>query len=117
MLRLIIQVSGSRMSGTYPKDELKLTPDRVLHIPTGSITPHILLWALQACCSNTAAFPREALFLLRRTNDIALAQPFTIGWAIYLSTLEKIIFSPDPGPEASLWHENLLPSTATASGK
>lgn len=105
------------MSGTYPKDELKLTPDRVLHIPTGSITPHILLWALQACCSNTAAFPREALFLLRRTNDIALAQPFTIGWSIYLSTLEKIIFSPDPGPEASLWHENLLPSTATASGK
>ena len=108
------------MSGntSHPKDELKLTPNRALHIPSGSILPHILLWALQLVALTSPPFHgRRAFFSVailslavlsqinpHFTNDIALAQPFTIGWSIYLSTLEKILFSPDPGPEASLWH-------------
>ncbi|KAG6988940.1 thioredoxin reductase gliT [Physcia stellaris] len=89
-----------------------------LHVPTGSIVPHLLLWICQIFAlfcppfSGRATISAVAIGFLaifsqirpHFTNDIALAQPFTIGWSVCLSTLEKILFSSSPGPEADLWH-------------
>lgn len=89
-----------------------------LQAPTGSIIPHLLLWIFQLLGLLSPPFNgRRIIFAVaimfmailsqinpHFTNDIALAQPFTIGWSICLSTLEKILFSSDPGPEADLWH-------------
>lgn len=87
---------------------------------TGSIVPHILVYVVQLLALASAPFRgRRALFSTlivglvivsqinpRFTNNIALAQPFTISWSVYISTLEKILFSADLGPEASFWHQD-----------
>lgn len=89
-----------------------------LHTPTGSIIPHVLLWAIQPVALASPPFRGRCILSVMTivafavfsqvhphfTNDIALAQPFTIGWSVYLATLEKILFAADPGPEASFWH-------------
>lgn len=105
-------------SSSSPRDGLRPAPNRELHSPTGSIIPHILLWAAQLVALASPPFRnRRILFSVtiaslavfsqidpHFTNDIAVAQPFTIGWSVYLAVLEKILFSADPGPEANLWH-------------
>ncbi|KAL8648013.1 MAG: hypothetical protein Q9210_005225 [Variospora velana] len=97
---------------------LDTTPNYDLSPPTGSIIPYLVLWAVQLVALALPAFHgRRSLSALaiivlaivshvnpHFTNDIALAQPFTIGWSVYLSTLEKIVFAAEPGPEASFWH-------------
>lgn len=109
---------GSSRSTAYARNAVHSAPNKELHTPTGSIIPHILLWVVQLVAlasppfRGRQAFFATAIILLaiisqtnpHFTNDIALAQPFTIGWSVYLSTLEKIILSAHPGPEASLWH-------------
>ena len=37
------------------------------------------------------------------TNNVGLAQPFTIAWSYYFSTLEKFLFSGEQGPEGDFW--------------
>jgi len=111
--------SKAEMGGTTTHDshELNSAPNLDLHTPTGSIVPHLLLLASQLVALASPPFRgRRPLFgaliigliIISQlnphfTNDIARAQPFTIGWSVYLSTLEKILFSAHPGPEASLW--------------
>ena len=89
-----------------------------LHTPTGSIIPHVLLWAIQPLALASPPFRGRRILSVMTiialavssqvhphfTNDIALAQPFTISWSVYLATLEKILFAADTGPEASFWH-------------
>ncbi len=105
-------------SSSHVQEEIRLIPNRILHTPTSSIVPHLLLWAVQVVGLILPPFSGRrtyfsvamlALIFLFQispyvTNNIALAQPFTIGWSIYLSVLEKILFSEQPGPEASLSH-------------
>ena len=82
----------------------------------GSIVPHILLFLVQMAALSAPVFQgRKALFsmliiglavaanLNRFTTDPGLAQFFSLAWPHYLSVLEKIMFAPHPGPEASLW--------------
>ncbi|MCJ1458991.1 hypothetical protein MMC28_009368 [Mycoblastus sanguinarius] len=111
-------MGGGGTSNGHTRDEFRLTPNKTLRNPNGSIVPHILLWAVQLVALTSPPFRGRrtlcsvtilSLAILSQinphfTNDIAIAQPFTIGWSVYLSTLEKILFSADPGPEASLWH-------------
>jgi hypothetical protein len=103
-------------------------PNRQLLKPTGSITPHILLWMVQIVALASPRFRCRRLVFAGAiiataiasqinphfTNDIALAQPFTIGWSNYLSTLEKILFSGPGEWEGSLWHVDKPPQEATA---
>ena len=111
---------------TYDSHELISAPNLDLHTPTGSIVPPLLLLASQLVALASPPFRgRRLLFSAliigliiisqlnpHFTNDIARAQPFTIGWSVYLSTLEKILFSAHPGPEASLWHVDKPPREA-----
>ena len=88
-----------------------------LREPDGSITPHILLVFAQiiALASPQFRFRRHvfaailvALFAMSRfhlhfSNDLAVVQPFILGWLAFLSALEKIVFSSDKGPEHHFW--------------
>ena len=47
------------------------------------------------------------------TNDLGLAQPFSIFWPSLLSTLEKICLTGDQGPEVQFWRVDKRPSEAT----
>lgn len=92
-------------------------PNRQLRTPTGSTTPHVLLWIFQILALASPPFQgRRTVFAIviivlfctsqvepHCFNDLALAQPLSIEWANALSTLEKILFSAPPGPESSLW--------------
>ena len=105
-------------SSSDVQEEIRPISNRTLHTPTGSIVPHLLLWAVQVVGLILPRFSGRrtlfsgailALIFLSQvnphfTNNIALAQPFTIGWSVYLSVLEKVLFSEQPGPEASFWH-------------
>jgi hypothetical protein len=85
--------------------------------PTGSIIPHVLLYVVQVIALICPSFRyRRILFSAlilslaalsmiepHFTNNIGLAQPFTVSWSYYLSTLAKILFSSGSGPEASFW--------------
>ncbi|KAF2972983.1 hypothetical protein GQX73_g506 [Xylaria multiplex] len=47
------------------------------------------------------------------TNDVGVAQPFTIAWSYYLATLAKLLFSGPGGPETRFWRLNSTPQEAT----
>jgi len=95
----------------------------ILRQPTGSPIPHILLYVVQVVALASPSFHgRRFLFsnaivilaLLSMinphfTNNVALAQPCTVGWSYYLSTLEKMLFSGAGGPEGTLWHRDRPP--------
>lgn len=109
--------SGSILPSSVEIDFRRI-PTTNLRTPTGSIIPHILLWVVQLVALASNPFRgRGTLFagaiiclaILSQinphfTNNIALAQPFTIGWSNYLSTLEKLLFCAEGKPEASFWH-------------
>ena len=106
----------------------RLTPNRTLLEPTGSIYPHIALWLVQLVVLVSPRFPRRRLVSATAiiglviasqidpyfTQDVATAQPFTIGWANYLSTLEKVLFSGPGEWEGSFWHVDKPAGEATA---
>jgi len=108
---------GDDNNRMYHNNAPRWIPNRALRSPTGSIITHLFLYAAQLLALTSPPFHgRRVLFstsilalaMLSQvdphfTNNIALAQPFTIGWSVYLSTLEKILFSAAPGPEANLW--------------
>ena len=85
--------------------------------PEASIAPHLLLYFVQIICLVLPPFRgrREVFGILivalaiqvhlnpHFTNDISLAQPFSIGWSYYMATLAKLISSGDEGPEAHYW--------------
>ena len=91
-----------------------------LRTPNGSIVPHIFLFVIQitALISPRFAYRRHVfgsalllVFILSRlrphfSNDMAVVQPFILGWASYLSVLEKILFSSSGGPEYDFWRVN-----------
>jgi len=93
----------------YPKPELKE--------PSASIWPHIGLYVVQVIALTAPPAPyRRPLFASliiglgiyahiypHFTNDVALAQPFTIAWSYYLATLAKLLFSGPSGPEGRFW--------------
>ncbi|KAL6834304.1 hypothetical protein J3E69DRAFT_377077 [Trichoderma sp. SZMC 28015] len=82
----------------------------------GSITPHLLLFAVQMLALTAPPFAgRQMLFSIaivllaiaasvnRFTSNPGLAQFFSLAWPHYLSVLEKLFTSHYPGPEAALW--------------
>lgn len=88
-----------------------------LREPDGSIVPHLLLALTQIIALISPRFPLRrhlftgvllCLFVISRvrphfSNDALVAQPFILGWSIYLSALEKVLFSGDHGPEHHFW--------------
>ena len=92
-------------------------PNLTLREPDSSIIPHISLFLIQIIALVLPPFPgRRGIFggLIvalavqahlhpHFTNDVGIAQPFTIGWSYYMATLAKLIFSGDQGPEAHYW--------------
>ncbi|CAI6334459.1 unnamed protein product [Periconia digitata] len=87
-----------------------------LREPTGSIVPHVALYAIQFVALASPSFKYRRLFFSsiiialaiqahlnpHFTNNVALAQPFTIAWSYYMATLAKLLFSAN-GPEAQYW--------------
>ncbi|MCJ1401071.1 hypothetical protein MMC11_004283 [Xylographa trunciseda] len=92
-------------------------PNLELREPTGSITPHLLLWTVLVLAlvaprftgrRALSAFSILSLLVFAEinphfTNDVGTAQPFSIEWVNSLSTLEKILFAGPLGPEGSFW--------------
>ena len=92
-------------------------PNLAFYEPTGSITPHILLYVVQFIFLASPPFRRrsglftgivivlavQAQVQPHFTNNIGLAQPFTIAWSYYFSTLEKFLFTGEQGPEGTFW--------------
>lgn len=113
--------------GIIFEDERTKT-NRALAEPTGSITPHILLWLVQivvlaapkfryrrfVCGSAIIGLAVASQINPYFTKDVSTAQPFTIGWANYLSTLEKVLFSGPGEWEGSFWHVDQPAREATA---
>jgi len=97
-----------------------LKPNRELQEPSGTITPHILLVILQLLALSSPKFPGRrmistlsitGLAILSQLNspftqELSAAQPWSLMWPHYLSTLEKILFSGPKGPESTFWHIN-----------
>lgn len=92
------------------------TPNLKLRDATGSIWPHIALILVQIVAYNVPNFAgRRLVFGLAIvglaitaqlnlfTQDIATANLFALAWPHYLSTLEKVVFAGDKGPEGDLW--------------
>ena len=107
--------------------QLDTTVNRELPPPHGSKLPHILLWIIQIVALASPRFRgRSALFSVAIlvlavianiepcfTNNIAEAQPFTIAWSNYLSTLEKLVFHGDAaGPEPDFYRLDHEPGEA-----
>ncbi|MCJ1380203.1 hypothetical protein MMC17_003306 [Xylographa soralifera] len=106
------------MSKSAPSQESHSDiPNLTLRTPDASIIPHILLYLVQVLALVSPPFRgRAALFgclILALaiqahlnphfTNNVGLAQPFTIGWSYYIATLAKLVFSGEQGPEAYYW--------------
>jgi len=96
-------------------------PDRGPNItfrePGSSIIPHVALYICQFIALAAPPF-RGRRFLFSAliiglciqahlhphfTNNVGLAQPFTIAWSYYMATLAKLLFSDQSGPEGSYW--------------
>ena len=104
------------------------TPNLELREPTGSIVPHVLLWVVQLVALASPNFRGRRTFFATAiivltiwsmidpnfTKDTGLARPFTLAWANYFSTLEKIMFAGVNGPEGDLWHIDKAPREALA---
>ena len=92
-------------------------PNHQLAEPIGSITPHLLIWLVQLVALLSPEFLYRRLVFTSAivvcaiwvniwphfTNNPDDMQPFSLAWAFYLSTLEKILLSGPRGPEASFW--------------
>lgn len=92
-------------------------PNTTFVQPQSSIVPHLALYLVQFVALASPPFRgRRILFswsiiilaILAQlnphfTNDVALAQPFTIAWSYYMATLAKLLFSDNPGPESNYW--------------
>ncbi|CAG8972407.1 hypothetical protein HYALB_00007161 [Hymenoscyphus albidus] len=101
-------------------------PNSTLHEPDSSFIPHILLFAIQFVALASPPFRgRRTLFSTaiiilavhvhihpHFTNNVALAQPFTIAWSYYMNTLAKLLFSHNPGPEFNYWRMDQPPREA-----
>ncbi|KAJ8069763.1 hypothetical protein OCU04_000182 [Sclerotinia nivalis] len=101
-------------------------PNTTLREPESSVIPHILLFVCQFVAlalfrfSGRRPFFCIAIIVLaiwahfhpHFTNNIALAQPFTIAWSYYMNTLAKLIFSGEEGPEAHYWRIDKPPKEA-----
>ncbi len=96
-------------------DDPGSVPNTSLRDPTGSIAPHVILMVLQLLALAGPPLPYRrgilivitlslgATYLSRPhfTNSFGLAQPFSMLWSTYLSSLEKL--AARGGPEASFW--------------
>jgi hypothetical protein len=85
--------------------------------PSASIIPHLLLYIVQVVAlilppSKTRNYWFGGAIVTlgvyahihpHFTNDVGLAQPFTISWSYYMATLAKLLFSGPEGPEGSFW--------------
>jgi len=94
----------------------KAIANTIFREPTASIVPHVCLYLIQFVALASPPFRgRRVLFSSiiialaiqtqlhpHFTNNVALAQPFTIAWSYYMATLAKLMFSSD-GPEARYW--------------
>ncbi|KAI3326349.1 membrane bound O-acyl transferase family-domain-containing protein [Xylariaceae sp. AK1471] len=99
--------------------DLKHTPQPKpqLRAPSASIAPHAALYIVQivALACPPSRFRRSFFAALilglgayahlypHFTNDVGIAQPFTIAWSYYFATLAKLLFSGPLGPEAHFW--------------
>lgn len=102
------------------------TPNTKLREPDSSIIPHIALYVVQLVALASPDFRgRRPIFITliislaiytlthpHFTNDMALAQPFNIGWSFYLATIAKLAFA-DP-PEKHYWRTDKPAREATA---
>ena len=93
-------------------------PNLALQEPNASRIPHALLFICQFVALALPPFRgRRTIFCIsiiylaiqahlnpHFTNNVGLAQPFTIAWSYYMNTLAKLIFSGPEGPEAHFWH-------------
>lgn len=89
-----------------------------LREPSASIVPHISLYLVQVVALASPHFRgRKHVFAViilvlciyahiypHFTNNVGLAQPFTIAWSYYMATLAKLVFSGPSGPEGEYWH-------------
>ncbi|ETS77620.1 hypothetical protein PFICI_09682 [Pestalotiopsis fici W106-1] len=94
-----------------------ITANTALKEPDSSIAPHIFLWACQVAALISPPFPgRRGVFATliislaiycnlhpHFTNDMGLAQPFSIAWSFYLSTLATLLRGSSSGPEDRFW--------------
>ncbi|CAJ2504442.1 Uu.00g118360.m01.CDS01 [Anthostomella pinea] len=88
-----------------------------LRTPSASLFPHAALYVVQIIALALPPFMgRKHTFAgliiglgvyahlhPHFTNDVGLAQPFSIAWSYYLSTLAKLLFSGRLGPEGKFW--------------
>jgi hypothetical protein len=102
---------------TFERFLITTTMPIELREPDGSITPHVLLAFTQIIALVSPQFPFRrhlftatlvALFAASRlrphfSNDPAVVQPFILGWSTFLSTVEKVMFSGEEGPEHHFW--------------
>ncbi|OCL14899.1 toxin biosynthesis protein [Glonium stellatum] len=92
-------------------------PNTTFREPDSSIIPHVSLFVCQLIALASPPF-RGRRFLFSTliillgiqahlrphfTNNVGLAQPFTIAWSYYMATLAKLLFSNEPGPESDYW--------------
>ncbi|KAI1823902.1 membrane bound O-acyl transferase family-domain-containing protein [Xylaria intraflava] len=96
-------------SGPQPRPQLRA--------PSASIAPHIALYVVQviALISPPSRYRNSTFAVLivslgvyahlhpHFTNDVGIAQPFSIAWSYYLATLAKLLFSGPGGPETQFW--------------
>lgn len=88
-----------------------------LREPSASIAPHAALYLVQiVALALPPSRARNRIFSVQIiglavyahlhphfTNDVGLAQPFSIAWSYYLATLAKLLFSGPQGPESKFW--------------
>lgn len=103
---------------TFTTPELAGAMHHTLRVPSASIVPHISLYLVQVIALASPRFKgRKHVFAViilvlciytqiypHFTNNVGLAQPFTIAWSYYLATLAKLVFSGPSGPEGEYWH-------------
>ncbi|MCJ1240129.1 hypothetical protein MMC14_008129 [Varicellaria rhodocarpa] len=94
-----------------------ITPNLVLNEPRSSIVPHALLFIIQILALALPSFRgrRSLISMLiiglairallgpHFTNNVGLAQLFTISWSYHMATLAKLAFSGEDGSEARFW--------------
>jgi len=94
-------------------------PNQTLRPPTGSVLPHMLLMVIHIFALAGPPFRRRRPLVIvstivlmgtylsnpHFTNDFGLAQPFSVAWSTYLTTLEKLAVG--GGPEAGFWRVDM----------
>ncbi|KIX09593.1 uncharacterized protein Z518_00673 [Rhinocladiella mackenziei CBS 650.93] len=104
----------------------QLQTNTALREPNGTITPHIACLVTPVLCLSGPHFWGRrhisagivlSLAVLAHlnspfTNDIGVAQPWSLMWVFWLATIERLLFCESGCPETSFWRIDRRPMEA-----